>query len=64
MQSRGRTAEVSRRDQIGNKIFQETKHCIGRIVYVVIEITNFNMCGERRERDNEPGVAMSRNEGK
>lgn len=51
-------------EEIGNKVFQETKHCIGRTIYAVIEIINFNMCGERKERDNEPSVAMSKNEGK
>lgn len=47
------------RSQIGNKIFQKNKHYIGRIIYAVIEITNFNMCSERRKRDNEPGRSIS-----
>lgn len=41
---------MSRGGQIGNKSFQETKSiAIGRVICVVIEITNFNMHGKRKE---------------
>lgn len=28
-----------------------------RIIYLTVKITNFNMCGDIRGRNNDPGVA-------
>lgn len=57
----GMTVEVSRWGQIENKILSGSQsQSIRRIIYVVIKITNFMVCGHIWERDNNPGVAIQR----